>query len=407
MNRKIKSILSVVIAFSLAMVLFPACSNGSTDSSSDPVASTMDGLPATSIEMAKAMVIGWNLGNTLDADKSPVKSDIGLSTETSWGMPETTQQMIKAVAQKGFKTIRIPVSWHTHITDQNYTINSQWMNRVKIIVDWAIEENMYVILNVHHDDFSDSDMSNTYGYSISTDTSIQTESKKYLNKVWTQIANTFKNYDNRLIFEVLNEPRAIGKRWEWWEDFPQNNVAILSPVITAYEETCITAIRNTGSMNSNRYIMVPTYAANSDMATGWVMPSDTATDRLIISTHAYTPSDFALNGDTTTYTDSVKSAVTSKFNSLYTNYISKGIGVVIGEASVSNKQNDSERAKWINQYFALSKSKGIPVVLWDNMSQYNAEKANTENGEFHDWFNRNNCTWWHEELVTSMINLTK
>ena len=107
---------------------------------------------------------GWNLGNTLDAKTDGSKNNLGLSTETSWGMPKTTQAMINAIAEKGFKTIRVPVSWHNHITDQNYTIDQKWLARVKEIVDWYIEAGMNVIINIHNDNMTESQMKNNYGF---------------------------------------------------------------------------------------------------------------------------------------------------------------------------------------------------------------------------------------------------
>ena len=98
---------------------------------------------------------GWNLGNTLDAKSDGDKANKGLSTETSWGMPKTTKAMIDAVAAKGFKTIRVPVSWHNHIVDANYTIDTKWLERVKEIVDWSLESGMNVIINIHHDNMTD------------------------------------------------------------------------------------------------------------------------------------------------------------------------------------------------------------------------------------------------------------
>lgn len=406
MNAKLKFLFSGILAASLAMILSIGCS---TPRTSGPT-------PDSSVEFAKAMTIGWNLGNTLDADKQATKENIGLSTETSWGKPKTTKSMIDAVAAKGFKTIRIPVSWHTHITDSNYTIDPAWMTRVKEVVDYAYNNGMYVILNVHHDDFSDSNMPNTYGYSISTDSGIQNTSKAYLKAVWRQIATTFKDYDNHLVFELLNEPRAIGTDYEWWEDNPQTNVGRLGPVIKDYEQECLNVIRSTDGKNATRFLMVPTYAANSDMATGWSMPEDTATDRLILSTHAYTPSEFALEGNITSYSESVydtpiEQLITNKFNSLYDTYVKNGIGVVIGEAGCSNKNNEADRKKWITHYFSTAKNKGIPVVLWDNMTANDRpdNKPDTAegNGEFHDWFNRYNNTWYHESLVNEMIRCSK
>ena len=108
-------------------------------------------IATTSVQMARNMAIGWNLGNTLDATKG-FTTNAGLTTETEWGMPQTTEAMITAIKNAGFKTIRIPVSWHNHITETtNYTIDTAWMARVKQIVDWAIEDGLYVIINSHHD----------------------------------------------------------------------------------------------------------------------------------------------------------------------------------------------------------------------------------------------------------------
>lgn len=111
-------------------------------------------------QTVKDMTIGWNLGNTLDAIGGS-----GLNSETSWGQPKTTKAMIDGLANSGIKTIRIPVSWSNHMNKKNYTIDSAWMNRVKTIVDWAIEDGMYVILNDHHDNFgSPAKMTRATGY---------------------------------------------------------------------------------------------------------------------------------------------------------------------------------------------------------------------------------------------------
>ncbi|WP_407398434.1 glycoside hydrolase family 5 protein [Treponema sp.] len=360
-------------------------------------------LPTTSLAMAKAMVIGWNLGNTLDAhDSTAVKTNKGLSTETSWGMPATTKAMIDAVASKGFKTIRIPVSWHNHITadNGNYPIDSNWMSRVKQIVDWAISNNMYVILNVHHDDLTRSEMNSMYGYCVDKDSELQTKSKTYLTKVWSQIATTFAQYDNRLVFEVLNEPRyrdGVNNGFEAPSDLSDYNA-----IIKAYEETCISTIRSVNG-NENRFLMVPAYAASPWNIAGWTIPTDSATSRLLVSTHAYDPYNFAM-GDVDTFDDSVANELTYLFKQIKTNFIDEGYGVVMGEASASDKNNTDDRKKWITDYFTKAKTAGIPVILWDNMVVY----PNSNNkAERHGWFNRNDCTWYYEELTDTMINLTK
>jgi len=366
----------------------------------------------SSKNFAKKLVIGWNLGNTLDAhDSTAGKTNKGLSTETSWigdSNLYTTEAMIKAVHAKGFETIRIPVSWHNHITkdDGEYTIDSQWMARVKTIVDWAINDGMYVILNVHHDDLTQSEMSSMYGYCVDLTESYQTTSKAYLSKVWKQIATTFASYDNHLIFEVLNEPR--------YRDGENNgftaptNLSEYNAVIKDYEETCITAIRGV-SGNANRFLMVPYYAANPDAATGWSIPTDSATDKLLISVHAYSPYRFAMYDGTshTEFTNTGDSNTADDENELKWLFgrISEkwsNVGVIIGEASASNKNNDAERLKWINSYFAKAKAAGFPVVLWDNM-----KKTNSDLSEAHGWFDRTNLSWYFPALVEAMINNSK
>lgn len=373
-------------------------SSDNTDDKSDDTSQTKQ---VSSVNFAKKLVIGWNLGNTLDAP-----------TETGWGMPKTTKAMIDAVKAAGFKTIRIPVSWSKHVSsDGEYTINSSWMARVKEIVDWAIADDLYVILNVHHDNYSTSDLSSNAGFALSTsDSSIQTKSKAYLKAVWSQIAGEFNNgYDEKLIFEVLNEPRAVGEKYEWY--MPDSATAKkYCDVITDYENTCIAAIRATGGNNAERFIMVPGYAASGSdqrMLGAYTMPTDTAEDKLILSTHAYSPYNFAMANSDAEFGSDDEASLTSIFNYLKTNYTDKGIGVVMGEASASNKDNTEERIKWVKDYFAKAKAAGIPVVLWDNMV-YTADgsesTASGYNGEHHGWLNRNACKWYFPTIIQAMMD---
>ena len=156
----------------------------------------------TSLQSSKlidAMGFGWNLGNSLDAYTTD--SNEGLSSETNWGNPKTTEAMINKLVSKGFKSIRVPVTWHNHLIDKKYTIDPNWMKRVKAVVDLCIKKGLYVMLNVHHDQ-ADSGLS--YGKGYYPRNSQKTESEKFLLNVWSQIALAFNNgYDNHLIFEAL------------------------------------------------------------------------------------------------------------------------------------------------------------------------------------------------------------
>ncbi len=373
-----------------------------------PDAKVGDFEPAnTSVDMAKNMAIGWNLGNTLDATKG-YEQNFGISTETEWGMPTTTEEMITAIKNAGFKTIRIPVSWHNHISDtSDYTIDSAWMNRVKQIVDWAYNKNMCVIINIHHDNLSISQIKGNIGFALSDDTAIQTQSKKYIEKIWTQIATTFSNYDNRLVFEVLNEPRDVAGKFkgnEWW-----TNSQEMIDIITAYEQVGVNAIRAVTG-NENRFIMVPGYAASGSdtgMLALYTMPTDSAQDRLLLSAHAYSPYAFAMfdsnrSEDDTVFGNDDKASLNAIFNYLKENYTDKGIGVIMGEASATDKENLSDRVAWATYYFTKAKEAGIPVVLWDNMVTASTPNS-TDIGERHGYYDRNSNTWYFPTMIQAMM----
>lgn len=352
-------------------------------------------LNISSVEMAKLMTVGWNLGNTMDA-----------TDETAWGAPVTTKEMIDAVAAAGFKTLRLPVSWSTHVSnDGKYTIDEAWMNRVQTIVDWAIADNMFVILNVHHDNYTKFTINDQAGgYALSDDLSVQNKSKAYLSSVWTQIATRFASYDNRLIFEVLNEPRDIAGVWdgnEWWT----NNETILNQ-ITEYEKVCIDNIRSVKG-NSKRFIMVPCFAATSDYETilpKYKMPKDSSIDKLMLSVHAYIPYPFAMvdenDSNHTDFREEDKRNLDKVFGYLSENYIKKGVGVVMGETSASNKNNLRDREEWSSYYFKHLYNCGIPAVLWDNM----ISTPNLSDGEHHGYLNRNDCTWYFPTIIRNIMD---
>lgn len=391
--------LARILFFAMIGLLFVSCSGDFEKKEENASGVFME----TEIVKKLKLGNGWNLGNTLDANTNGTKNNLGLSTETSWGMPGTTQVMIKAISAKGFKTIRIPVSWHNHITDLNYTIDSEWLARVKKVVDWSINSGLTVIINIHHDNLSEAEMSSTYGFCVPEDANspLKTRSISYIKAVWNQVASYFKNYDENLVFEVLNEPRCIEKSYEWSTNGYDSKVAAANKIIMEYEKAALDTIRATGGKNASRYVMVPPYAANPDMRNGWSLPSDSASGKLIVSVHAYNPYEFCMKDmSVTVFNSSHKGSIGYLFSSLGTDYVSKGIPVVMGEASASDKNNTAERKKWVEYYYAKAKALGIPVILWDNMVVWpNGDDA----GERHGWFNRKDLTWYYPELVDLMV----
>lgn len=387
-------------ALCAALVLL-SCSNSSDSGSSGstPQQASLEGkIPgiATSADYtpSNSWGNGWNLGNTLDANSYGDKENKGLSTETSWGMPTTTQEMIKAVAAAGFKTIRIPISWHNHITSDAITIDLKWLDRVKTIVDWSLDAGMKVIINIHHDNLTEAQMATTYGFCVPEDSAstLKTDSEKYIKEIWAGVAAYFILYDDRLIFELLNEPRAVGKSYEWnaSTDEEKNKVKAANAIIKAYEQEALNAIRGTGGNNATRYLMVPPYAASPSMMDGWSLPTDSASGKLIVSVHAYTPYDFCMGKDKT-FTDAHKSNIEDwLFATLKRDYVFYNIPVIIGETSATDKNNYAERLKWAKCFFGAAKANGISCLLWDNMVVY----PKGEEAERHGYFNRKDLSWY-------------
>ena len=342
------------------------------------------------------MGLGWNLGNSLDATGGS-----GLDTETSWSNPKTTQALIDKVKSLGFNTVRVPVSWGKHVSGDNYTINSAWLARVKEVVDYCYKNDMYVILNIHHDTKSSESASGAGYYPRS---SAYSSSEKFVTSVWSQMAEYFKDYDYHLIFETLNEPRLIGTGYEWWFNkwnIP-SEVKDAIDCINKLNQKAVDTIRATGSNNRGRLIMCPGYDASIDGATvsGFKLPTDTSgnKNRIAVSVHAYSPYNFAMNvdtsnGATSTYSSSIKDELKNLFSTLKSNFRDKGIPVVIGEFGSTDKNNTAERVKWATDYTALAKKNNIPCVLWDNnaFARYNGSNI-VLNSEYHGYINRKNNT---------------
>ena len=386
-----KRYLSFILSLLMAMTIFIGLDLGDINAQ----ALSGDTLKNADTEaILEDMGLGWNLGNSLDATGGS-----GLDTETSWSNPKVTKALIDKVKSLGFNTVRVPVSWGKHVSGDNYTIDSAWLARVREVVDYCYKNDMYVILNIHHDTKSSVSASGAGYYPRS---SAYSSSEKFVTSVWSQMAEYFKDYDYHLIFETLNEPRLIGTSYEWWF----NKWSIPSEVKDAIEcinklnQKAVDTIRNTGSNNKGRLIMCPGYDASIDGATvsGFKLPTDISgnKNRIAVSVHAYSPYNFAMNvgsGSTSTYTSSIKNELQDLFSTLKSNFRDKGIPVVIGEFGSTDKNNTAERVKWATDYTALAKKNNIPCVLWDNnaFAVYNGSSI-VLNSEYHGYINRKNNT---------------
>ena len=360
----------------------------------------------TSEDIINEMGFGWNLGNTLDAHREVQNQ--GLKSETYWDNPLTTEEIIKGIAQKGIKTIRIPVTWHNHLIDAKYTIDPEWMKRVKTIVDWSINQNLYVILNIHHDYANYiSDSSISYGdgfYPLFKD---KEESEKFLYNVWKQISEAFNNgYDHHLIFEALNEPHLEGTNFAWkyikGEQLCEEAVSSLNE----YMQLIVKTIRESGGNNEKRFLMIcpiiaDVYAAiNSD----FIFPNDKKynpnKNKLILSVHSYSPSEFTESNDILIYKDEYNINQYDIFHNLYEKFILKGYNIIFGEFGAVNKNNTEERIKWGKYYIETAKKHHMSCVIWDNGKMENVLDTKSVFGIY----DRRNIKWIDDNLINSYID---
>ena len=346
----------------------------------------------TAFQITENMKIGWNLGNTMDAKASVPSADnpkvyvdadhAGLETETSWGCPKANQQLFDALKAKGFNTVRVPTTWFQHL-DENNNIDPEWMARVKEVVDYGIKNDMYIILNVHHENWINrGDFADAYD-----------QIKPKLLKIWSQIAEEFKDYDQHLIFECMHEPRAVGTDHEWWaaEAVPECDV------INKLEHDFVDLIRNTdGPYAKTRLLMLPGYCASAE--TQFLEAIDVPKDPYVaVSIHAYTPYDFTMNTavkDHSVFTSAYSTNLANILQGMRDTFLDNNIPVIIGEMGTSNFNNTEARVAWTTQYFTTTKKYGIPCCLWDNNTVSNPKDP----GECHGYINRETGEWHDASL---------
>lgn len=330
----------------------------------------------SSSEIVKSIKVGWCLGNSLDSYNTGTS---GLNTETGWGNPKTTKAMIKSVKDKGFNAIRIPITWGEHMNGDK--ISDEWMARVKEVVDYAYSQGMYVIVNMHHDD---------YIWFNPTESEYSGDSAK-LKNIWKQVAGCFKNYGDRLLFEGMNEPRSVGSANEW-----MGGTAPERAVINKYENDFVKTVRSTGGNNSKRTLIITSYAASAETSAinDVVVPAD---KNIILSVHYYAPWRFS-GGQVKDFDANGKSELDAKFAELKQKFIDKGTPVIIGEFGCINAASVSTRQEYYRYYVSSAKKHGIKCFAWDN---------NILSGEESYGLLDRNSLQWKDGLADAMIQGAK
>lgn len=353
-------------------------------------------------DITAAMGMGWNLGNQFESLRD------GTPCENGWNNPVVNEELLKVVSDQGFKTVRIPVSYLTHIGEgPDYTVNKEWLDRVQEIVDCVIDNGMFAIINMHGDGYY---TINGAWLLCAEPADKQTEIKAKYEAVWRQIAERFKNYDEHLIFESMNE--------EFDGSYGNPNPEAYAN-INDYNRIFADTVRKTGSNNTKRWLLVPGWNTNVMQTVGdfgFEIPEDSLCEadgkRIMISVHYYDPYNFTLNEDANTAkpqwgkygVENVEKTNNEKYvgaimKRLNDKFVSQGYPVVIGELGPQDKShldpnNIEFRRYWLEVVVSAAKQQGCVPVYWDNGYAGNNGFA---------LFDRRNLEVIEPELIAAMM----
>ncbi|MFJ1806971.1 MULTISPECIES: cellulase family glycosylhydrolase [unclassified Streptomyces] len=351
-------------ALLLAIVLLPLVP--ATARAADPP------VPPSSAPAARsavaAMQPGWNLGNTYDA----------IPDETSWGNPPVTRALLKKVRSQGFKSIRLPVTWGIHQgAAPDYTIDPTWMAKVRQVADMALDEGLYVLLNMHHDSWM-------WVNNLSTDHDAVLARYR---ATWTQIAAEFRDAPARLVLESINEPTFKGTSGD------EENFRLLAELNRVFH----TIVRDSGGRNATRLLVLPTLYTNADQSRLDALAGELASlrDPMVVTTiHFYGWWPFSVNiAGYTRFDATSEQDLTETFDRVYNTFVSRGIPVIIGEYALlaydHNRPGIIERGE-VRKYFEFlgdyARRRKLTTMLWDA-------------GQF---LNRNTLQWRDPELFAQI-----
>ncbi|HIZ56523.1 MAG TPA: cellulase family glycosylhydrolase [Firmicutes bacterium] len=354
-SKAISAIVAAALTCTAMVAVFPVAGVAAAE--------TASGEKSAMQEYVDTLQPGWNLGNTFDAEGG----------ETNWGNPETTQEIIQAVADSGFKSLRLPVTWGFRTNpEDDYKITESFLERIKQVIDWSLEAGMPVMLNLHHD-------SEWIRTGIAED---HDEVMRKYKAIWTQIAEYFKDYPvESLMFETINEPRFSE---DWGEDKEEYFQWVDELNVAAYE-----IIRASGGNNATRPIVMPTITCSTQQVRLDALAETMAElndPNLIATIHYYSVWQFSVNvTGQTHFDDSIKKDADDMMDRLYDTFVSKGIPVIIGEFGLLELHEDKpdsvengEAMKYFEYVTNAAQEKDIAIMLWDAGLYMNRETLEWE-----------------------------
>ena len=325
-------------------------------------------------------VVGWNLGNEFecsapgqDGESMQIGNPDGsINAETAWGNPVVSKKMIVAVSKAGFNAVRIPIRWQCHITNAKaMSIDKAWVARVKEVVGWCLDNNLKVIINVHHEKWLECRPTCQY----------KDENCQKLALLWMNIASEFANYDYRLAFAGTNEVHVKDN----WDAPTAENLEVQN----ACNQIFVDVVRATGGNNAKRHLIVQTYVCNPLFGINngdFIIPKDTegnGNKYMSVEFHYYQPWDYAGGLKNYFWGDAYKqygetpvsneNAMTGFFDEVVNTWSNQGLGIVIGEWGVSDHYTSKDMDKihenmtyYCHFLVTEAKKRGFSTFVWDN-----------------------------------------
>lgn len=331
----------------------------------NPLAPDASGMNRNAETLAQSMRLGWNLGNTLEA----------IGGETNWGNPKATPRLMAAVKNAGFDAVRIPASWDQYADPDTAKIDEAWLNRVKEVVQYSLDQDLEVLLNIHWDG----------GWLENNVTPNKQDAvNAKLRAFWQQIATHLREFDDRLMFAGANEPAV---------DTPEQMA-----VLASYHRTFVDAVRATGGRNAYRTLVVqgPVTDIEKTVELMQGLPSDTVSNRLMLEVHFYTPYQFTLMTEDADWgnqffywglgyhsasdaahnpTWGEEMTVDRLFETMRSEFVDRGVPVILGEYSAQRRSTQLQgdalelhldaRAHWHQYVTSSAIDNGLTPFYWD------------------------------------------
>jgi aryl-phospho-beta-D-glucosidase BglC (GH1 family) len=329
-----------------------------------PAAPDSSGMPSTATQLATQFTLGWNIGNTMEA----------IGGETAWGNPLISNELMALVRANGVTAVRLPVSWNQYADQATAAISPTWLARVRQVVQYAVDNGLYIVVNVHWDQ----------GWLEShVNTADQVAVNHRQRAYWQQIATTLRDFDEHVMFASANEPVA--------ENAEQ------MAVLLSYHQTFVDAVRETGGRNAYRVLVVQGPRTDIELSNSlWgAMPADTVANRQMVEVHYYDPFNFTLMSQDEVWgnqhyywgapnqstTDTTRNStwgdeahVDTKFGLMKTKFVDQGIPVILGEFAAMRRDSLTgadrdlhlQSRRYYHQYVVRSAvTNGLRPFFWD------------------------------------------